>query len=409
VATFDAAWTIVHETHFDTTFGGVDWNAVRDELRPRAEQARSMNELREVIRTMLGRLGQSHFELVPSGVADALDLDAPTDWSGDPGFSIREVDGMQIVTRVDAHGPAAGAVKPGWQLLAIDGVPVESIVSRVSTGFPPARAGLESWIQVLRRLAGPVGSQANLEFSRMEGAPSVEVAVTRRRTPGRTVLFGHLPPLRAHLEYEARPTPGGGRAGVIRFNSWMLPASVAFDRAMDDLRDTDGIVIDLRGNLGGLAPMIVGVSGHFFDTRETLGTVISRGQRLNLIANPRRVDTAGNRVTPFAGPVAVLVDERSYSASEFFAGGMQSTGRVRVFGTRSLGGALGAAFDRLPNGDLLEHAVADFMTADGTRLEGRGVIPDEPTPPRREALLRGEDPAVDAALRWIDTMRQDKE
>jgi carboxyl-terminal processing protease len=120
------------------------------------------------------------------------------------------------------------------------------------------------------------------------------------------------------------------------------------------------------------------------------------------VANPRLVNAAGERVTPFGGPVAILVDSLTGSASECFAGGMQSIGRARVFGQRSMGQALPALFDRLPNGDTLIHAYGDFVTANGTRLEGRGVVPDEEVPLTREDLLAGRDAALERALHWID-------
>jgi carboxyl-terminal processing protease len=81
---------------------------------------------------------------------------------------------------------------------------------------------------------------------------------------------------------------------------------------------------------------------------------------------------------------------------------MQSLGRARVFGQPSMGQALPALFARLPNGDVLIHAYGDFVTADGTRLEGRGVIPDQVVALSRQALLDGRDRALDAALAWID-------
>jgi carboxyl-terminal processing protease len=110
-------------------------------------------------------------------------------------------------------------------------------------------------------------------------------------------------------------------------------------------------------------------------------------------------------VGAFAGPLAILVDAMSGSASECFTGGMQSIGRARVFGQPSMGQALPALFDRLPNGDVLIHAYGDFVTSDGTRLEGRGVIPDEIQPLRREELLAGRDRPLEAALAWIDRMK----
>jgi C-terminal processing protease CtpA/Prc len=83
---------------------------------------------------------------------------------------------------------------------------------------------------------------------------------------------------------------------------------------------------------------------------------------------------------------------------------MQSLGLVRVFGQQTMGQALPALFSRLPNGDVLIHAYADFVTADGTRLEGRGVIPDQVVPLERAQLLTGRDGTLDAALAWFDTV-----
>jgi carboxyl-terminal processing protease len=114
------------------------------------------------------------------------------------------------------------------------------------------------------------------------------------------------------------------------------------------------------------------------------------------------VSASGEPVTPYGGPLAILVDALTGSASECFAGGMQSLGRARIFGQTSMGQALPAIFDRLPNGDVLIHAYGDFVTADGTRLEGRGVVPDEEVPLTRAELLAGRDATLDRALQWID-------
>ena len=91
------------------------------------------------------------------------------------------------------------------------------------------------------------------------------------------------------------------------------------------------------------------------------------------------------------------------SASECFAGGMQSLGRARIFGQTSMGQALPALFDRLPNGDVLIHAWGDFVTGTGVRIEGRGVVPDDPVALTRASLLDGRDATLDAALAWLDT------
>ncbi len=149
--------------------------------------------------------------------------------------------------------------------------------------------------------------------------------------------------------------------------------------------------------------MIRGVAGHLFDQQVVLGRMKTRDTELEFAANPRVVTADGRRVVPFAGPVALLVDELTASASECFAGGLQSLGRVRVFGRTTAGQALPASTKRLPNGDLLMYVVGDFVTGTGRRLEGEGVIPDEKVTLDPALLTAGRDPDLEAALRWLDT------
>ena len=87
VQTFDAAWSIIDTTYYDPTFRGLDWNAVRAELRPEAERAKTPAELRATIAKMLARLGESHFAVLPQ-FADDSGEDS-LDRSGAPGFDVR--------------------------------------------------------------------------------------------------------------------------------------------------------------------------------------------------------------------------------------------------------------------------------------------------------------------------------
>ena len=397
--TFDAAWRIIRDSHFDPSMNGVDWKAVKAELGPRAARAQTDNELRDVIRDMLGRLGLSHFALIPSGRDTGAG--AATDLSGDPGFDVRLVGSELLVTQVDPLGGAAAAgVRPGWRLVSLDSMPVFELMSRLPDTMPDRLRHVEVWRMVETRLRGPQGSLTSLMFE--DGQRDIGLAVERRAEPGQPATVGNLPTMYVRVESEERRTEHGATAGVIRFNVWMPGVDPLFQRAVDKFRHKSGIVVDLRGNPGGLAAMIMGISGHFLTERKPLGTMKTRDAELRFAANPRLVNAAGERVEPFAGPVAILVDSMTGSASECFAGGMQSISRARVFGQTSMGQALPAFFDKLPNGDVLIHATGDFVTADGTRLEGRGVVPDESVPLARADLLAGRDATLEAALRWID-------
>jgi len=400
--TFDAAWKIIRDTHFDPGMNGLDWPAIRTELGPRAAGARTASQLREVIQEMLGRLGQSHFALIPSSGDAAA---TPADLSGDPGFDVRLIGKELLVTHVHPGGAAVAAgVRPGWKLMSIASTPTSELLERLPAAMPERLRQVEAWRMVETRVRGPRGSRASLMFD--NGVSDIGVSVERRAESGQPATVGNLPTMFVRVDESERRTPSGAVVGVIGFNVWMPAVDPLFASAVERFRGADGIVIDLRGNPGGLAAMIMGIAGHFMTERTPLGTMKTRDSELRFAANPRLVDAAGRRVTPYAGPVAVLVDGMTGSASECFAGGLQSLGRVRVFGQTSMGQALPAFFDRLPNGDILIHATGDFVTANGTRLEGRGVIPDETVPVRREDLLAGRDATAAAALAWVDTQRK---
>ncbi|MEN3337922.1 MAG: carboxyl-terminal processing protease [Acidobacteriota bacterium] len=415
VATFDAAWTIIRDSHFDPAMNGVDWNAVRAELRPGAQAAASTGELRAVIADMLNRLGLSHFALIPATA------DTPAgDLSADPGFDVRLVDRALLVTHVDREVPQVHA---GWRVLQINDTAVADLLrvlpdpsaavvhgdhstSAVAGGSAASArlVNVAAWRIAQTRLRGPAGSRVDVVFEDGSGG-RVALSLERHPESGQAVTVGSLPTMYVRVETARKVTPGGRSVGLIAFNVWMTAVDAQFQAAVDEFRQADGMVIDLRGNPGGLAAMIMGLSGHFVSAPATLGVMKTRERDLRFPANPRLVNGRGERVAPFAGPLAILVDAMTGSASECFAGGMQSIGRARVFGQPSMGQALPALFDRLPNGDVLIHAYGDFVTSDGTRLEGRGVIPDEIQPIDRQELLAGRDRSLEAALAWIDTAR----
>lgn len=394
VASFEDAWQTINDTYYDATFGGLDWPAVRQELLPRARAARSADDVRAVIRDMIDRLGRSHFELLSDTTALPGAGTVPVD--------IRVLDSDVVITRVPRDGPAERAgLRPGQVLLSVDGV--SAATWRPASGpRDPRRRDQRQWEAAYRALHGDDESVAEVEVRNPDGR--VERLRVRRDSGSRDLQsFGNLVLRNARFQDDAVTTPRGRHAGVIAFTLWMTAVNDPLDRAVDTFRTSDGLVIDLRGNPGGLMGMISGVAGHVLAEPALLGTMRTRTTPpLTFKANPRLATTDGRRVTPFAGPVAILVDEQTASTSEIFAGALQSLGRARVFGRQTMGQALPASTRTLPNGDVLLHVVGDFVTSTGRSLEGAGVAPDEPIPLSIKALASGQDAVLEAALGWID-------
>jgi carboxyl-terminal processing protease len=402
--TFDAVWTIVRDSHFDPSFDRANWDRVSAELRPKAIEANTPGEFRKVLSDMLGRLGLSHFAVIPATPDNPSQY---VDLSGQPGFDVRLLGRQLVVTTVDHEsGAAAVGVKPGWVVSSINGTAVATFLDPIVDSAPPRIAQLEAWRAAITRLRGPSSEAVNLTLVDGSGT-EVKKAVTRRPERGEPVTVGTLPTMFVRTTTVLKTTPGGGKAGVIGFNVWMTAVDREFQIAMDRFRGADGIVIVLRGYPGGLAALFMGLACHFLPERATLGVMKTKQSELRFNANPRLVNAAGERVEPYDGPLAILVDGLTGSASECFTGGMQSIGRARVFGQTSMGQALPALFDKLPNGDVLIHAWGDFVTGTGVRIEGRGVIPDESVELTRESLLAGHDAALERALAWIDRKRKE--
>lgn len=404
VATADSAWARVKHTYYDTTFRGLDWEAAGAEVRARAARARNAGELRGAITAMFDRLGESHFALIPSdAVASWSDAPADAGSLGVVGIDLRLMGGRVIVSRVAPGSAAADAgVHAGWWLERLGAIDVAAFTRerlRVPEGSARRLAELQLPLSLMARTHGSVGSRLRLAFRDGAGRRRT-VRLARRPSGGEVVRFGHLPPQLVQFESQ-RYTDPAGCVGVVRFNVWMTPVMPKLDDAMAEFQRCRGVVLDLRGNVGGVAAMVMGMGGYFIDSTVSLGTMTTRGGALRYISNPRRSDRHGRPLAPFAGSMAILVDGMSVSTSEIFAAAMQVLGRGRVFGEPTAGQALPAMLARLPNGDVMQHVVGDFAAPDGRRIEAEGVLPDEPVPLSRASLLAGRDDTLLAALAWI--------
>lgn len=432
LASFEKVWKTVQEQHWDPELGGVDWEAVRDELRPQVEEANTMGEVRGVLTEMLGRLGQSHFGVVPGEVYDdvrpedeAEDHDhsagevATTsssggsgstaekpkkkrrklDGNGDLGMDVRVLGAKAVVTSV-APGSAAdrAGVAAGWEIVEVDGRDIAKQIERVGKNYDNEKMLDMVQMQALQaRVGGRVGDEVDLVFR--DGKDELrEMAIALGKPRGKKTTLGNMPA--AYVTF-GRKFLEESNVGYITFSMFMDPQRIStqFGEAVTEYMDADGIVIDLRGNPGGIGGMAMGMAGWFIDEQQLkLGTMHTRTTQIKFVVFPR--------AQTFRGPVAILTDGCSASTSEIYAQGMKDLERARIFGTRTCGAALPSIFERLPNGDGFQYAIADYISEAGVRLEGTGVVPDTEVRLTREALLEGRDPVLEAAVEWIRQQTQ---
>ena len=184
------------------------------------------------------------------------------------------------------------------------------------------------------------------------------------------------------------------RIGYILFDGWAFDLKPKLEAASKDLLDTDGLVIDLRQNRGGVNPGVDYLASALNTEPGLLGVETARnGER-------REWKHAGGGAGAYRGRVAILVDEASGSASKVIATAMQENGRALILGRTSYGGVLNATQEPLPTGGILQYPHSN-TTGKGARIEGRGVIPDIPVEISRADLIMGKDTVIERAVAAI--------
>ena len=413
IASFDSAWAAVARTYWDTAFIATRWRPAHDSIRRGLGADADAAAVRAAIRVLIALPRQSHFVLLPAAATPTSGAAGPTDDArpGTVGLDLRAIGQEVVVWRVVPGGAAAHAgIRAGDVIRQLDTLTVGRIRATLHDAMPndPAKADALVTTLIKARLGGHVGDTLRLVVAGRRGRSRAHALI---RTPlsGRLTQFGNLPPIvvtatAARETVRVRGQPRGAPArtvALIAWSAWFPALSPTLDTLFFANRDVDALILDLRGNPGGVIGMIAGISGHVLDSVVSLGELRSRGGLLRFSSNPRRADGSGHRSAPFGGPIAIIVDEFSASTTEFFASGMQALGRARIFGSTSAGQALPAAMGRLPSGDVLMHVIADHSDARGRRVEGIGVVPDQSSPLRISDLRAGRDAALDAARAWI--------
>lgn len=395
---FDYVWTTIRDKYWDPAIGGLNWQAVHDELKPQMDKAETMAEARAVLEDMLGRLHLTHFEIIPEDAYSDLESDNTPRGDGETGLDVRVIGHQAVVTRVEPESAAAReGVRPGWEIVRAGKSQLAPVIAKVERAYQDSSLrGLMLRNAVLVRLKGYPGDSIEIEFR--DGAGRHMIRKLRLDDP-RGVLskFGFLPASYVWIESQKL----AGNVGYVAFNLFLDPAHLMprFAEAVKSCQACSGFIIDLRGNPGGIGAMAMGMASWFVDrSGERLGTLYLRDSKLSFVITPRP--------GVFSGPLAILVDDTSASTSEIFAGGLKDLKRARIFGTRTAAAALPSAIEMLPNGDGFQYAMANYISEGGKPLEGLGVTPDVETPLSRTALLAGKDPALDAALEWIKALEE---
>jgi carboxyl-terminal processing protease len=266
-----------------------------------------------------------------------------------------------ILGAIEGSPAARAGVQPGDVVLSVDGQDVGGLTLQ----------------QVSARVRGPKGSVVKLLLLR--GTETVELAVERDEIPLISARGSVLEP----------------GIGLLRMTSFTERSDAEVAGALDSLsqQSVNHLVLDLRGNAGGLLEPAVEVASRLTTISPIVWQENGEGQRY---AYERRNDRPA-----LDWPMVVLVDRGSASASEVLAAALRDAGRATLVGQRTYGKGTVQYLHELSDGAGLRVTAARWISPAGTQLDQGGLDPDVPvTEPRTD----DSDPAMTSAVQLLRTV-----
>ena len=335
-----------HAYAFETDF--TKWQSFADEIQAQILAAKDEEKLSEALQQALDRFGLSHLSIVSpeqkkrSQRGHRLGL----------GISFRKIDGGLFLTYVLEASPADQAgLKKGDVLTRIDADPITS--PQQLLGKPGDRRQI-AWLRGDREHTAPV-TYASF--------PAAETSSLRWLTDDVALI----------------------KVQSFRHRYYKMGSINRFFR---EARQAEGIILDLRNNLGGLALFSRHLASKLVPTSEVFALQVDkrRAQQAGksgpgsiesetLLAKAKKIHPLPFS-RPYRGRVVIIVDSLSCSGGDLFPASMSELGRARAIGERTGGSLLLAKTFRLPHGFQLYAPVSEILTPKGVRLEKNGLKPD---------------------------------
>ena len=384
LAVFDDAWETIQERYYDAKFHGIDWQAQRATFRPAAARAASPHEFYDVLRQMIASLRDAHTRVYSP--------DEKFDWWNPRfitvGLTVREVEGVPTVIQVESGSAAAKTdIKPGDVIVSIDDQPVaESIKQRMRY------SSLSDETNARYRAIGAL----------FEGAAGTSVKIgwiTQKKKQKSAVLQRYWNQRELGFSNQRK-----GNIAILRIDAFTQSVASDFTKVLPDvLEGAEGIVLDLRGNGGGDAEAMADVASLFLNDGINLGRFADRsGASFELETFSKRL-WHSPPLSQVKLPIVVLTSENTSSAAEIMVAAMQAQHRAQVIGSGTCGCVL-AIRNRhaLPDGGVLDVSEFDYRTADGLRLEGAGIKPDQIVVTTRDDIYSRRDRALEIARKILN-------
>jgi carboxyl-terminal processing protease len=363
-ANVELVWTTIRDRYYRADLNGVDWNAARAKWEPLIVDAPNEDEYWQRLDRLAGELADAHTRVESPTQVEARRNQRVLSL----GLSMREMDEKLVVTGVNTDSNAFFAgLRVGMTIVAINA--------------SPALKTWRAWIADARPSSTPIATRgaATRKLNDLAKTDGIEIEFERfDGTRERVRLKSREISTRPTVSHRVLPS-GFGYVRLTAFSESLRGSLLA---GIDALKDTPGLILDLRGNRGGSLAMANTLIGAFFKEKTDIGQATTRTNSpvtmafgaVKLIPLERSVP---GRKDAYAGKLVVLIDNDSASGSETVATVLQSTRRAHVIGETSCGCLLAyLGYAQLNGGGEIAYSEVGFIDKLGRTTEKEGVTPD---------------------------------
>jgi carboxyl-terminal processing protease len=354
---YDEAWTMINQEYVDGSFNGQDWNKWRNRFKGILKDP---DDAYVAIGTMVASLNDEYTRFLrPRDMSEqTMSIDSKLYGVGIQ-ISMRD-NRLMVLATIDGTPADKAGLLPKDVIIQID-------------GHETAGMNVED---AADRIRGEKGTYVTLTIKR--GAKQFDKKIQRDEIKLKSVF--------------TRPL-NDKRIGYVRLSSFISETMLTeMQDIMRKMQDKQALIIDLRGNYGGLFTNAVEIADMFLDN----GDIVSIVNR----EKDRRVYEAHSGVI-FSKPMVVLIDGGSASASEILSGAMKDNHRATLIGAQSFGKGLVQKVNTLSNGTGLNITISKYLTPNGTDINKKGIEPNIKVAFTEQDFLARRDPQLDRAVQFL--------